>query len=106
MSKEKTNTTVFDIDSKMISYFDENTTNINVEHNDFNNFYGLAFGVKCDAKHKSWMILNNYIALPYSYISFMLAEAYQKDYSRMEDNVFDLAAFNYILTGARRSSTS
>lgn len=80
MSEQSTKTTVYDIDKEIIDYFNENMRNINVEQNDYNNFYGLASGVKCDYKHKSWMILNNYIALPYCYMSFMLSEAYQREH--------------------------
>ena len=78
----------------------DNFSNTDVQNHDLEHFYGLTRGYKFDGVHMNWMLMNNYIALPFSYMNFVIQESHFKKEGQLEYNVFDIDAYNYLFNGS------
>lgn len=59
---------------------------------------GSERGVRMDSKNHNWLILEEYLALPFSYMSFVIKNAIEQNpIEHQEKCVFDPEPYNYLL---------
>lgn len=56
----------------------------------------MCRGHKFDGLHNNWMLMNKYLALPFSYMSFIIAETHQQHKNLLQEDAFDLVPYNYM----------
>ena len=61
-----------------------------------NKAIGLKTGHKFDSYGHNWMILNEYISLPYSYMTFVIKHKIEIDCELQRGNQFDVEPYNYV----------
>lgn len=50
-----------------------------------------------EAESHNWMIFRNYINLSFSYMTFVIKENFEKNSFAMEDFLFDIEGYDFIL---------
>ena len=53
-------------------------------------------GIKFDGKNHNWLIFNEYMALPFSYMTFVIKDKIESNDSWLHDNHFDPEPYNYL----------
>jgi hypothetical protein len=57
----------------------------------------IAKGIRFDGKNHNWLLFDSYLALPFSYMSFMIKDKFEKkDPIVLQDNSFDIEPVNYL----------
>ena len=72
--------------------------NINIEGAKLPKF-GYHYGYRFDGDEHSWLYLNEYISLSYSYMTFVIKNKIHgedEDYQQ-QDYLFDLEQYNYVI---------
>lgn len=100
LCRQRASTTAFDIDPDILEIMANNFNNTSTQDQDIEQFYGLTRGNKCDGEHCNWILMNNYVALPYSYMCFVVQESHFNIPEQLTYNVFDLAPYNYLFNGS------
>ena len=57
---------------------------------------GYSQGVRFDSEGNNWLILREYISLPFSYMTFVIKEV-MEDVTLLRDVIFDIEPYNYII---------
>jgi hypothetical protein len=52
--------------------------------------------MRFDGYNFNWILFDNYLAIPFSYMSFMIKDKIEKLDAEMEKNYFDIDAYNYM----------
>ena len=59
---------------------------------------GVERGIRADAKNHNWIILEEYLALPFSYMSFVIKDFIETTQEEdRETYIFDPEPYNYLL---------
>ena len=53
-------------------------------------------GYRVDSKNHNWLIIQRYLSLSFSYMSFVIMDAIEKNHSYIKKNQFDVEPYNYI----------
>jgi hypothetical protein len=53
-------------------------------------------GLRFDGKNHNWILFENYLALPFCYMSFMIKDKIEKMDDSLTNNEFDITPYNYI----------
>lgn len=56
----------------------------------------LGQGNRFDGKNHNWLILQEYLALPFSYMSFVIKGKIEENCQKAQMNIFDPTPYNYI----------
>jgi len=53
-------------------------------------------GHRVDSKNHNWIVLDQYLSLPFSYMTFVIKDKIEKNDPRQNGNKFDIQPWNYI----------
>ena len=57
-------------------------------------------GLQFDGYNNNWLILQEYLAIPFSYMSFVILDKIEQRDETIEGNLFDIEPYNYIFNRA------
>lgn len=55
-----------------------------------------AKGLRFDGYNFNWILFDNYLAIPFCYMSFMIKDKIEKIDNDINENQFDIDAYNYM----------
>lgn len=61
--------------------------------------FRINYGVRLENKTRNWVILRNFINLSFSYMTFVIKENFEAMGYVLDDFVFDIEGYDYILNG-------
>lgn len=68
-----------------------------LEENSKNCKFKFQYGHRVETESHNWMIFRNYINLSFSYLTFVIKENFEKNSFAMEDFLFDVEGYDFIL---------
>jgi len=86
---------VFTHQKVRIKAFEINRKDLNVNQDNYlkdDEFLGVRF----DGKNHNWLIIGEYLQLPFSYMTFVIKDRIEKKDKRTENFIFDSYPYNYI----------
>lgn len=90
-----TKTTAFDFDEERLTEATDKEKIVDEEQISAG-IYSFAKGNRFNAKGHDWLVLDNYLALSFSYMSFVIKDMIEHSDPSMQNNLFDIEPYNYI----------
>lgn len=75
---------------------DDFTSRENTIHQKSGSSLGYSQGVRFDSEGNNWLILREYIMLPFSYMTFVIKEE-MEDVNDFSNYAFDIEPYNYVI---------
>lgn len=67
------------------------------DYNWTNSKFTLLYGHRVETETNNWIIFRNIINLSFSYMTFVIKENFDKNSYAMDDYLFDIEGYDYVL---------
>lgn len=89
------------VDDGLVYFTNQGSANkaFGVERNDITDSFSRKIrfkGVRFDGKNHNWLIIREYMILPFSYMTFVIKDNIEKNDPMQEGNIFDPEPYNYL----------